>query len=800
MLAPLSWLRDFVDIDVTPEELEKRLFDSGFEVEQVIPYGDKLDKVVTCKIKEITQHPNAERLRVCQVDAGKYGVLQIITNATNVSVGDIVPVAVDGATLATGDRIFNGKLRGEPSYGMFCGGEELGIDDNYYEGASGDGVLVFHDDFPLGEEVVDLLNLRDYVFDISVLANRPDCQSVLGIAREIACALNKPLKEPSYDFTVTPNKSDEKITVTVSDGELCPRYIAHLIKDIKIEKSPRWMSRRLKLCGLNSINNIVDITNYVLLELGQPMHAFDLNDLSGNRINVRRAADGEKIVTLDEKEVTLTHDNLLICDGEKGVALAGIMGGLNSEIKPDTKAVLFECAKFKRDNIRRSSRTLGKSSDSSKRYEKGVDEYTTANAIKRALSLVCQLNAGRVTAIEQDVSAGKKQENSTVKTTFAKINGVLGIEVPKDDIVRILKSLNFGVTVDGDNITTVAPPYREDVESFPDLAEEVIRIYGYEHIVPTLLKDASITDGGFTKAQKDENRVKRALASIGYGEVMTYSFYSKKDVAALNLRDSDDEGKVIVLENPLSDNYEVLRRTLVPSLLGVVSRNIKKGVTSGKIFEIARTYAPKELPITEFPTETKRLALATFGEDEDFFTLKGALEEIADRFGITLDTDERADKTYLHSGVSAKIKINGEEIGAFGQVAYEVAKAYDIEAKVYVAELNYDALSKNFDKVFRFEPLPKFAYVERDLAFVADEKLTCAEISAAIKQAAKNNVRSVELFDVYVGEQVEKGKKSMAFKVTFAPTEDKPLTQEEVDGFVKRILGSLKHRLGVELR
>lgn len=800
MLAPLSWLKDFVDIDVTPEELEKRLFDSGFEVEQVIPYGDKLDKVVTCRINGITQHPNAERLRVCSVDAGKYGVLQIITNATNVSVGDIVPVAVDGATLANGDRIYNGKLRGEPSYGMFCGGEELGIDDSFYEGASNDSVLIFNEELPLGEEVRDLLGLRDYVFDISVLANRPDCQSILGISREIACALGKTVKEPSYDYVTTPNAQDEDVSVTVEDGELCPRYIAHLVKNIKIEKSPKWMSRRLKLCGLNSINNIVDITNYVLLELGQPMHAFDLNDIHGNAITVRRAENGEKIVTLDEKEVTLSNDNLLICDELGGVALAGIMGGLNSEIKPDTNAVLFECAKFKRDNIRRSARTLGKSSDSSKRYEKGVDEYTTANAIKRALHLICELNAGRVTAIEKDVSAGKKQENQTVETTFAKINGVLGIEVPKDEIVKILRSLNFGVTVDGEKIMTIAPPYREDVEGFPDLAEEVVRVYGYEHIVPTLLKDASITDGGFSKEQSNENRVKRLLASQGYSEVMTYSFYSKKDVEALALNEEDEENKVIVIENPLSDNYEVLRRTLVPSLLGVVSRNLKKGVVEGRIFEIARAFEPKELPLKEFPVERKHLAMAVFGEDEDFFTLKGALESIADRFGLEFDLNERADKTYLHPGVSAKIKLNGEVIGVYGQVRYETAAKYDIERKTYIAELDYDSLNAEFCKTFKFEPLPKYPCVTRDLALVADEALTCAEISTAIRQAGKKNVKDVELFDVYIGEQVGEGKKSLAFKVTFVTDEDSPLTQETVDGLVKRILGSLKHRLGVELR
>lgn len=800
MLAPLSWLKDYVDIDVTPEELEKKLFDCGFEVEQIIPYGDKLDKVVTCKIVEITQHPNAERLRICQVDAGKYGVLQIITNATNVSVGDIVPVAVDGATLATGDRIFNGKLRGEPSYGMFCGGEELGIDDNFYDGASGDSVLIFHDDFPLGEEVRDLLALKDYVFDISVLANRPDCQSVLGIAREIAATLKKPLKEPSYDFTAVKAGAGKGVKVTVSDSELCPRYIAHLVEDIKIEKSPKWMSRRLKMCGINSINNIVDITNYVLLELGQPMHAFDEDDLEKREIVVRRAENGEKITTLDEKELTLNNDNLVICDGVKPVALAGIMGGLNSEIKDATKGVVFECAKFKRDNVRKSSRTLGKSSDSSKRFEKGVDEYTTERAMKRALHLIEQLGAGKVTDVHADVSAGKEQENKTVTTTFGKINGVLGIEVPKDNVIDILKRLNFGVKVKGEEITTIAPPYREDVEGYPDLAEEVIRMYGYEHVVPALLKDAKITAGGYTKEQKDELKMKRVLVEQGYNEVMTYSFYSKKDLAALDLREDDEEGKVIIIENPISDNYEVMRRTLIPSLLGVASRNVKKGNTAGRIFELARTYIPKNLPVDDFPTERKHLCVAVFGENEDFFTLKGVLAEIEDNFRVKFNLGVRAEKTYLHPGVSAKILLNGKEIGVYGQVTYETCAKFDLECKVYVLELDYDELSAEFTTPFRFEPLPKFPDVKRDLALVADEKITCGEIEDVIRSACKLNVKSVELFDVYAGAQLGEGKKSMAFTVTFCSDGVKPLETEDVDGFVKRILGSLKHRLNVELR
>lgn len=801
MLAPLSWLKEYVDIDVTPEELEKKLFDCGFEVEQIIPYGDKIDKVVTCKIKEITQHPNAERLRVCQVDAGKYGVLQIITNATNVSVGDIVPVAVDGATLATGDKIFNGKLRGEPSYGMFCGGEEIGIDDNFYDGASGDSVLIFNEkNLPLGEEVRDLLALKDYVFDISVLANRPDCQSVLGIAREIAATLKKPLKEPSYEYTVKKATAADAVKVTVKDGELCPRYIAHFVGDVKIGKSPKWMTRRLKMCGINSISNVVDITNYVLLELGQPMHAFDENDLEKREIIVRRAENGEKIVTLDEKEHTLNNDNLVICDGAKPVALAGIMGGLNSEIKDATKGVVFECAKFKRDNVRRSARMLGKSSDSSKRFEKGVDEYTTERAMKRALHLVEELGAGVPTDVHVDVSAGKEQENKTVKTTFSKINGVLGIKVPKGTVIDILKRLNFGVETSGDEITTVAPPYREDVEGYPDLAEEVIRMYGYEHVVPTLLKDAKITAGGYTKEQKDELKVKKTLIEQGYNEVMTYSFYSKKDVAALHLGENDEEGKVIVIENPISDNYEVMRRTLVPSLLGVVSRNVKKGNYAGRIFEIAKTYIPKSLPVSDFPEERKHLCLAAFGDGEDFFTVKGALKVIEDNFGVKFNLGVRAEKTYLHPGVSAKIILGGEEIGCFGQVTYETCAEFDLECKVFVLELDYDSLQSAFTVPFKFEPLPKFPEVKRDLALIADEEITCGEIEDVIRSACKQSVKNVELFDVYVGDQIGAGKKSMAFTVTFSSDGTKPLETGDVDGFVKRILGSLKHRLNVELR
>ncbi|MBQ7165100.1 MAG: phenylalanine--tRNA ligase subunit beta, partial [Clostridia bacterium] len=422
MKLPLSWLREYVDLtDVSVKELEEKLFFCGFEVEEVIHVGEKIDKIVFCRIESMAKHPNADKLTICQVDAGKYGKLQIITAATNVFEGALVPVAVDGATLNNGERIFNGKLRGEPSYGMFCSGEELGINDSFYEGASVNGILIFKEDYPLGEEVKTVLGLEDHIFDISVTANRPDCQSIVGLAREVAAVLKRPFRMPDLSFETDKTlKTSDKIKVEVKAADLCPRYMSAYVGNIKIEKSPEWMRRRLFRMGLNSINNIVDITNYVLLEMGQPMHAFDYNYLGGGKIIVRRAYDGEKIVTLDEKEFVLSSDNLVICDEYKPVALAGIMGGLNSEIKDDTAAIVFEAAKFKRDSVRKTSRALGQRSDSSARFEKGVDSYTTDLALRRALHLICELKAGVVAEGIADVNE-ETGEPKVINTTLGKI-------------------------------------------------------------------------------------------------------------------------------------------------------------------------------------------------------------------------------------------------------------------------------------------------------------------------------------------------------------------------------------------
>ena len=513
MIAPLSWLKDYVDIDITPQELEEKLFSCGFEVEELYEVGKDINKVVVGYVLECEPIPDTH-LHVCKVDCGEHGIFQICCGADNVCAGGKFPAALVGATVYATAKdhktvegvmtIGKGKLRGYESHGMLCSGVELGVSEDMYPGAGYNGLLVLPEDAPVGADVKPILGLDDWIFDIAITANRPDCQSIVGIAREIAAVLEKEFKAPDLSYTES-DVTIENFKVTVDCPELCPRYSAHYVTDVKIEESPAWMKRRLALVGIGAISNVVDITNYILKELGQPMHAFDYTTLEGDAINVRRAKDGEKIVTLDETELTLTTENMLICDGVKPVALAGVMGGLNSEIKETTNTVLFESAKFARDNIRRTSRSVGKSSDSSARYAKGVDEYATVMAMKRALHLIEELNCGKVSKMHVDVNAGNSVEPKELSVSIAKVNAVLGITVPNEDIVRIMTNLSFQPKLEGDTLTLQIPAYREDMETYQDVAEEVIRMYGYEHIVPTFLASAQVTMGGENTQQKTEN-------------------------------------------------------------------------------------------------------------------------------------------------------------------------------------------------------------------------------------------------------------------------------------------------------
>ena len=797
MVVPFSWLKDYVDIDISAEELQEKLFSCGFEVESLTYLGKDVTNVVTGRITKTEKHPDADRLTVCTVDCGAHGVKQICTAATNVFEGAIVPCALDGATvLHEGgiQKIKTGKLRGVVSEGMFCSGEELGITDDYYEGAEVYGILILDEDTPVGVDIRPVVGIDDYLFDIAVTANRPDCQSVFGMAREVAAILKKPLKMPATDYTAA--ETDVCIPVTVEEPALCPRYVGHYVADVKIGTSPRWMRRRLALCGLRSVSDVVDITNFVLLELGQPMHAFDRDYLAGGRIVVRRARAGEKIVTLDEKEFTLTPENLLICDGEKGVALAGIMGGLNSEIKPDTKAVFFEAAKFARDSVRKTSRALGQRSDSSARFEKGVDAYTCAFAMDRALHLVQELGCGTPTRYRADANA-ESLEPKTIETTYRKIDDLLGIGVPHDEMRAILERLGFGVTEKEGGMSVTVPLWRDDVDGYPDLAEEIIRSYGYEHIVPTFLAAATVTRGGLTEAQKQEAKCKSVLAGEGYMEACNYSFYSPKDLDLLRLPSDAPERSAIRILNPIGEDLSVMRTILAPSMIANVVRNVRRGNDGGRLFELANVYLPKELPLKELPDERKHLVLALWGEG-DFFDIKGAIEALAEAFGLKLSF-ERGEKPFLHPGITAVVKLGEKEVGWLGELHPAIAAELALEKRVCLAELDYAAMERKFARDIVYKPVPKFPAAVRDLAVVVGEDVTCAQMTECILRSCKA-AKKAELFDVFRGPRLGVGKKSMAFHITFVPEGDKPLTPENVDAFFKKIVAALGKNCNAELR
>lgn len=803
MKAPLSWLKAYVDIDVPAKVLEEKLFSCGFEVEELIEVGKDISGVVVGEVIEC-EPVEGTHLSVCKVDCGDKGIFQICCGADNVKKGIKAPCALVGATVYATAKdhvtiegvmtIKKGKLRGIESDGMLCSGAELGLNEDLYEGAGYCGLLLLPANSKNGADVKPLLGLDDYVFDISVTANRPDCQSILGIAREVAAVLKKKTKEPDYSYTtVKTNKKDVKITNLAPD--LCPRYIGHYVTDVKCAPSPLWLRRRLAKCGLRSISNIVDITNYVLLELGQPMHAFDLRTLDGREVNVRRANADEKITTLDENEFKLSHENLVICDKSKPVAIAGVMGGLNSEIKDDTTEVLFEAAKFARDSVRKTARALGQHTDSSALFEKGVNEYTTERAMARALHLICELNCGVVTDLHIDVKTeNSRADEKQMTVSLKKINALLGIDVPAARTVEILENLNFKTGVKGDELRLTVPGYREDIDGYPDIAEEIIRFYGYENIQSTFLPSASITNGGFSDEQKAENKLKDALVSKGLYEISTYSFYSQKDLDTLHFAPDAPERKAIRILNPISEDLSIMRTTLAPSMVNVIVRNLRRGNLAGKLFEFGKVFIADELPIKNFPEEKPVVAIGCWGK-YDFFDIKGIIEGIASVLNVDFEF-EPCEKPFLHPGVCAKILCEGAEIGYLGMLSPAIAEELALERFAYVAELDYNELQKHA-KPFKYVPVSKFAEVTRDLALTCDAETTCGQIEKEIYSACKY-VSNVRLFDVYEGAQIEKGKKSMAFKITFTP-KDEPI-EAKIDGFVKKILGNLKFKLNIDLR
>ncbi|MDE6551206.1 MAG: phenylalanine--tRNA ligase subunit beta [Clostridia bacterium] len=796
MKVTLNWLKDFVDIDITAVELADRLVNTGFEVEEIIDQRAAIKGVVLGRIESIVRHPDADKLVICKVDVGSE-VLQIVTGASNIAEGDVVPVATDGAVLPDGKRIKSGKLRGVASCGMMCSGEELGLSESDYKGAGVYGILIMNgEDKALGTDINDVLGYDDVILDVAVTANRGDCNSVLGIAGEVAAILNKPLKMPDLSFSADKaSKTGDYVSVSVKDKQLCPRYMAAAVTDVKIAPSPEYIRRRLKAVGIRPISNLVDITNYVLTEIGQPMHAFDMRDIDGGKINVRRALDSEKIVALDGKEYTLSSDMLIIADAAKPCAIAGVMGGENSGIREDTQGVIFESAKFARDSVRRTSRGLGLRSDSSARYEKGVDCSLQEIGVRRALHLVQELGCGVIAQDMIDVFDNKPKARR-IETSLSRINGILGVDVPADEAVRILAALRIQVERDGDKIVCIPPEGREDLENVNDLAEEVIRFYGYDKIDGTLMEKGKQTVGGKGLRIADTDLVKRLCVAAGYNEILTYSFVSPKMCDVLMLPEDDALHSSVELLNPLGEDVSRMRTTLAYSIISTLASNYLKSIHTARLYEVAGVYYDKG---AELPEQSERLALGAYGKDEDFYTVKGVIENIMRAFGIDA-AYERSTLPYLHGGRSADIvAAGGKVLGYIGEVHRDVSAAFNVEERLYIAELDIDMLHKYARRKYVFEQVSKFPPVERDLAIVVEEDVSAAKIIAAIKKAGGGLLKEVSVFDVYRNKLLLGEKKSVALNLVFR-ADDKTLTDADISSRMDRITEKLHSELGGVLR
>lgn len=797
-----SWLKEYVDIDISHKELETKLFSAGFEVEGIEYLGEGIEKIVVGQITSM-EHYEGTHLQICHVNCGAMGEDHLIlTGANNVFVGAKVPAALVGAKLPGGFEIQPRKMVDMMSYGMLCSGAELNLNKDWYPGADVNGIMILAEDAPIGMDIKEYLELDDYLFDISVTANRPDFQSVLGIAREVAAFLHKPLKEPDYSYTEDGTTNGD-ISVTVIDKDVCPRYLGHYIYDVKYMESPLWMKRRLIAVGHNAINAMVDITNYVLVEIGQPMHAFDLSTLAGSSIVVRRAKENEELVTLDEKLRVLNPNNLLICDKEKAVGLAGVMGGLNSEITENTKEVLFESAKFLKDSVRKTSRSLGLRSDAAARFEKGIDEYTVECGMARALNLAQTLGVAKISSSHFDETAGASREKRIIHVETARVNDVLGIEVPETEMVKILEALQFEVELNDGVLTLAVPRYREDIESYQDIAEEVIREYGYDKVVPTFLDAAQVTKGGFNASQQKELSVKEYLCTQGYYEVQTIAMVAKTEFDMFLIPEDAKERQVIELLNPITENLSIMRTIMAPSMVRVIENNIKNGNEEVRFFELANIYIPKALPLTEQPIEKKILCLGTCGAEEDFFAMKETLEAFASDNDLSF-TYKRGTVPYLHPGRTAEVYCKGVKIGHFGQLRYEVVDQMNIaggkkaDTKIFIAEIDYSTLKDLFKAAINYVPESGYAKNSRDISVVIGKEVECGTIIDAI-EACDELITKVELFDIFESEKLGLDKKSMAFKIKLASKEC-DVTDAMTDAVVEKVMTALGEQFGAQMR
>lgn len=796
MRTSLKWIKDLVpDLNVTPKEYMDAMTLSGSKVEFYEEMDENLDKIVVGQIERIEKHPDADKLVVCQVDVGTEK-LQIVTGAKNVKEGDKIPVVLDGGSVLDGTKavkIKTGKLRGVESRGMFCSVEELGASTDMYPEAPEDGVYVFEDDAEVGSDAIKLLGRDDVVVEYEITSNRVDCFGVLGLAREAAATFKKEFKPPVITETGNDEDVNDYIKVAIENPRLCKRYTARVVKDIKIEPSPKWMQRRLMAQGIRPINNIVDITNYVMEEYGQPMHAYDLDTIADNLIVVRNAAKGEKFTTLDGVEREMDESTLMICDGAKAVGIAGIMGGENSMITDDVTTMLFESACFDGTNIRLSSKKVGLRTDASGKFEKGLDPNNAINAINRACQLIEELGAGTVVGGVVDVYPQKREE-ITLPFEPDKYNKILGTDISPDEMKDYFKRLELKVE---DNKVTI-PTWRQDLESYADLAEEVARFYGYDKI-PTSLPSGEATTGKLSNKLIIENTIKTVAEHCGFSQAMCYSFESPKVFDKLLIPESSVIRRAVVISNPLGEDYSIMRTLPFDGMMTSLSTNYNRRNKDVRLYELGNVYLPKSIPVEELPDERMTLTLGAYG-DIDFYMLKGVVEEVFEALGLEkqVEYSPKNPAPFLHPGRGATIIYNGVEVGCIGEVHPKVAANYDIKDRVYIAALDTVLLRENASFEMKFVPIPKYPAATRDISMVVPKEVLANKIEEVFENKGGAYLESFELFDIYEGDQIKMGYKSMAYSLVFR-AKDKNLADDDVNGAMDRILKALQG-MGIELR
>ena len=806
MKASLQWMNEYVPLDLNrpAQELADELTQAGIPVEEVLSMDPGLKKIYTGKIVEITKHPDADKLQVCQVqclsEEGEEITKQIVTAATNVAVGQIVPVAYHKSRLADGTEIKKGKLRGVVSEGMFCSVAEFGISSDLVRPEEAQGIYIFPEGTPIGLDIKEALMLDDTVYEFELTANRADCFSMVGLSREFGIMTNQKALFPVIMVNENGESIEGKASVAIEAHDLCTRFTSRLVTNVTIEPSPLWMQNRLRNSGIRPINNVVDVTNYVMLELGQPMHAYDYDCVADHTLIARRAKAGETLTTLDGNERELNESMLIIADTKGPIGVAGVMGGLTSEVTDKTTNVLFEAAVFNGPSIRRTSKALGMRSEASGRFERGVNHKYTAYAIDRAAQLIqqicpsCKVSVGVIDVYPEPV------EQRTVTFTAEQINDYLGTSIEKDRMVDILTKLEFGITESGDTIEALVPTWRDDVTGMPDIAEEVARIVSYDNIAPTI-PVAVLSSGGMTPKKALTKEVTHYLAHAGLSQIITFSFMHKDGLANMMLPEGDSRYTAIPILNPISEEFPYMRTTLVPAVIDAAKRNIAQQNKDLWLFETANVYEPKALPLTEVPHERPMACGIMMGKvteaawnqaqrDTDFYDVKGVVDGLLAKLGLTQYDIQPSSESYYHPGVSAHYTVNGVTIANYGELHPQVVKNFDLSGKVYMFEIDLEAVLSIIVPPFRYQSFSKFPGTSRDLAIVAPVSVTSGDIVALIKEHGGEYLESVSIFDVYEGEHIEAGYRSLAYNLQFRSMEG-TLNDEDIDGAIQAIIDAL---------